>query len=238
MRVALFVSCLVDQVWPEVGRATVDVLERAGCEVEFDPRQTCCSQPAFNSGYRGEARKVAGQFLEVFRDAEAIVVPSGSCTAMIRHLPELYEKHDERHAIAERVAERVHELGSFLVRHLDVRDLGACFPGRVTWHDACHGLRDLGIRDEPRQLLAHVRELELVELDAAESCCGFGGTFSVKYPEISTAILDRKLEELPDKGIDALVSGDVSCLTQIGGRLQRCGSPVRTLHLAQVLASR
>jgi len=238
MRVALFVSCLVDQVWPEVGRATVEVLERAGCEVEFDPRQTCCSQPAFNSGHRGEARTVAEHFLEVFRDAEAIVVPSGSCTAMIRHLPELFGPGDGRHDLARRVAERTHELGSFLVHRLGVVDVGARFPGRVAWHDACHGLRELGIKDEPRKLLGNVRDLELVELEAAESCCGFGGTFSVKYPEISTAILDRKLEELPDRGVDALVSGDVSCLTQMGGRLERCGSPVRTLHLAQVLASR
>ena len=238
MRVALFVSCLVDQVWPEVGRATVEVLEQAGCDVDFDPRQTCCSQPAFNSGHRGEARVVASHFLEVFRDAEAIVVPSGSCTAMIRHLPELFGEGDARRPVAQRVAERVWELGAFLVRRLGVSDLGARFPGRVAWHDACHGLRELGLRDEPRELLRNVRDLELVELEAADSCCGFGGTFSVKYPEISTAILDRKLEELPDRGVDALVSGDVSCLTQIGGRLERTGSPVRTLHLAQVLAAR
>jgi L-lactate dehydrogenase complex protein LldE len=193
MRVALFVSCLVDQVWPEVGKATVLVLERAGCEVHFDPRQTCCSQPAFNSGHRKEARSVASHFLDVYRDAEAIVVPSGSCTAMIRHLPQLFDKDEERRETAVQIAGRVHELSSFLVNELGAVELGARFEGRVTWHDACHGLRELGIRDEPRKLLGQVQGLELVELDAAEICCGFGGTFSVKFPEISTAILDRKL---------------------------------------------
>jgi len=238
MRVALFVSCLVDQVWPEVGKATVQVLERAGCTVEFDPRQTCCGQPAYNSGHRAEARTVARHFLDVFADAEAIVVPSGSCTAMIRHLPGLLAEDGAYREKAERVAERVHELGSFLVNVLGVDDLGARFPGRVTWHDACHGLRELGIKEEPRRLLGRVRGLELVELGVAESCCGFGGTFSVKYPELSTAILDEKLGGLDGRGVDAIVSGDVSCLTQIAGRLERTGSAVRTLHLAEVLASR
>lgn len=238
MRVALFVSCLVDQLWPAVGRATVAVLERAGCAVDFDPRQTCCGQPAFNSGHRAEARAVASHFLDVFADAEAIVVPSGSCTAMIRHLPGLFAQDAASRDRAERAAEHVHELGSFLVNVLGVDDLGARFPGRATWHDACHGLRELGLKDEPRSLLRRVRGLELVELGGAESCCGFGGMFSVKYPELSTAILDEKLGELDGRGVDAIVSGDVSCLTQIAGRLERTGSAVRTLHLAEVLASR
>ncbi len=239
MRVSLFVTCLVDQFWPEVGTATVEVLRRAGCEVVFDERQTCCAQPAFNTGYRDEARAVAERFIEIYEetDADAIVMPSGSCGAMAHHLPELFRDDAAWLPRAERVAAKTFELGSFLVRELGVEELGARFDGRVTWHDACHGLRDLGIRDEPRRLINAVEGAELVEMNAADSCCGFGGTFSVKHPDISVAILDHKLAELRDKEVDAVVSGDVSCLMQIGGRLQRQGSGIRTLHLAELLAS-
>jgi len=238
LKVSLFVTCLVDQLWPEVGRATVKVLERAGCKVDFDARQTCCAQPAYNTGYQDEARSVARGFLELFdRDGvDAVVMPSGSCCAMAHHMIELYADDPALRASAERVAAKSFELGAFLVRQLGVVDLGARFDGRVTWHDACHGLRDLGIKDEPRTLIGQVAGAELVELEAAEACCGFGGTFSVKHPDISVAILDRKLERLAELGVDALVSGDVSCLMQIGGRLQRLGSPVRTMHLAELLA--
>lgn len=236
-RVSLFVTCLVDQLRPEVGLATVRVLERAGCEVEFDARQTCCAQPAFNSGFRPEARRVARHFVEVFEQAEAIVVPSGSCTAMVHHLPELFADVPEWRARAERVAARTHELASFLVRELGVTDLGARFEGRVAWHDACHGLRELGIRAEPRELLRHVRGAELVEMKGAESCCGFGGTFSVQFPELSTAILDHKLAGLAEAKVDVVTSLDASCLMQIAGRLARTGARLRTLHLAEILAS-
>jgi L-lactate dehydrogenase complex protein LldE len=236
-RVSLFVTCLVDQLRPEVGLATARVLERAGCEVEFDARQTCCAQPAFNSGFRTEARSVARHFVEVFERADAIVVPSGSCTSMVHHLPELFEDEPEWHARAERVAAKTHELAAYLVRELGATDLGARFAGRVAWHDACHGLRELGLRAEPRQLLGHVRGLELVEMKGAESCCGFGGTFSVKFPELSTAILDHKLAALAEARVDALASLDASCLMQIAGRLARTGSSVRTLHLAEILAA-
>ena len=236
MRVSLFATCLVDQFRPEAATAAVAVLRHAGCTVEFDPRQTCCGQPAFNSGYQDEARKVGRHFLEVFADAEAVVAPSGSCVAMIRHLPHLFEAGSAEHARAVQVAGRTHEFGSFLVHVLGVTELGARFDGRVSWHDACHGLRDLGIRDEPRRLIAAVEGCELVEMNAADSCCGFGGTFSVKFPEISVAMLDRKLEELRDSGVDAVVSGDASCLMQIEGRMQRLGLPIRGMHLAELLA--
>lgn len=236
-RVSLFVTCLVDQLWPEVGLATARVLERAGCEVRFDPRQTCCAQPAFNSGFRDEARRVARHFVEVFEGSDAIVMPSGSCASMVRHLTELFEAEPEWHARAERVAARTHELAGFLVRELGLTDLGARFTGRVAWHDACHGLRELGLREEPRALLRAVRGLELVELEGAESCCGFGGTFSVGFPELSTAILDHKLSRLEAARVDVLASLDASCLMQLGGRLARGGSAVRTLHLAEILAS-
>lgn len=237
-RVSLFVSCLVDQLEPQVGLAAATVLERAGCEVEFDPRQTCCGQPAFNSGHRAEAACVARGFLDVFEGKDTIVAPSGSCAAMVKHMPELYPEGSADRERAERVAARTFELSAFLVRELEVVDLGARFEGAVTWHDACHGLRELGLSAEPRALIEHVAGARLVEMPAAESCCGFGGTFSVKHPEISVAMLDTKLDSLRGKDVDAVVSSDVSCLMQIGGRLARQGSPLRTMHLAELLAAR
>ena len=236
--VALFATCLGDQLSPETVHATVHVLEHAGCTVTFDPRQTCCGQPAFNSGFWREARQVARHFINVFEHASAIVAPSGSCTAMVHRFPDLFRDEPEMRERAEKMAHRTFELSSFLVNELGVTDLGAKLNARVGWHDACHGLRDLGIKQEPRQLLAHVDGLELVELKTCESCCGFGGTFSVKSPEISTAMLDHKLDELAITPIDVLAAVDGSCLMQIRGRLERRGSPVRTMHLAEILASR
>lgn len=239
IRVSLFVTCIVDQIWPEVGAATLAVLRRAGCEVEFDERQTCCGQPAFNTGYRTEAQTLARRFIEISEESgtDAIVSPSGSCTAMVRHYPSLFPDDADWRARARRVAERTHELSAFLVRVLGVDDVGAAFTGRLAWHDACHALRDLGIRSEPRRLLDRVEGAEIVELPHADACCGFGGTFSVKYPELSAAIVDRKVREIEEAGIDAVVALDTSCLLQIGGRLSRIGSPVRAMHLAEVLAS-
>ena len=239
IRVGLFVTCLVDQMWSAIGTSTVEVLRRAGCTVEFDERQTCCGQPAFNTGYRAEARRVAQRFIEICEQskAEAIVSPSGSCTAMVHHYPALFPDDSEWRTRARALAARTFELSSFLVRVLKIEDVGARFQGRVTWHDACHGLRDLGIHSEPRQLIRHVREAEFVELENADACCGFGGTFSVKYPEISGAILDQKIESIERARVDAVVSGDASCLMQIGGRLSRTGLKVRVMHLAELLAA-
>ena len=240
IRVGLFVTCIVDQMWSSVGTSTVEVLERAGCAVEFDERQTCCGQPGFNTGYRAEARRVAQRFIELCEQskADAIVSPSGSCTAMVHHYRSLFADDEAWRERARAIAERTYELSWFLVRVLKVEDLGARFSGRVTWHDACHGLRELNLRDEPRRLIRNVRETELVELENSDTCCGFGGTFSVKYPEISTAIVDQKIEAIERAGVDAVVSGDASCLMQIGGRLSRVGSRVRVMHLAELLASR
>lgn len=240
MKVALFVTCLVDQMWCNVGASTVAVLRRVGCEVEFDERQTCCGQPAFNTGYRDEARQVAQRFIRIFEEskADAIVSPSGSCTAMVHHYPELFTGNQEWEQRAKAVASRTHELSAFLVRVLKIDDVGASWSGKLTWHDACHGLRDLNLKNEPRALIRNVRGAEFVELDNAESCCGFGGTFSVKYPEISVAILDQKIEAIEHSGVQAVVSGDASCLMQIGGRLSRNRSNVRVMHLAELLASR
>jgi L-lactate dehydrogenase complex protein LldE len=240
MKVSLFVTCLVDQLWASVGTSSVEVLRRVGCEVEFDDRQTCCAQPAFNTGYRDEARAVAKRFIQLFEEsnADAIVSPSGSCTAMVHHYPELFSEDVEWLKRAKAIAERTHELSSFLVRVLKIEDVGATWEGRVTWHDACHGLRDLNVKREPRSLISNVRGVEFVELDNADSCCGFGGTFSVKYPEISLAILDQKIEAIERAEVNAVVSGDASCLMQIGGRLSRKGSKIRVMHLAELLASR
>jgi len=240
LKVSLFVTCLVDQLWTNVGASAVEVLRRVGCEVEFDDRQTCCGQPAFNTGYRKEARRVAEQFITVFEesDADAIVSPSGSCTAMVHHFPELFADDEAWHRRAKQIAARTYELSSFLVRVLNVEDVGASWQGRLTWHDACHGLRDLNLKSEPRSLICRVRGAEFVELEHADACCGFGGTFSVKYPEISLAILDQKIEAIEKAGVDAVVSGDASCLMQIGGRLSRNGSKVRVMHLAELLASK
>lgn len=240
MKVSLFITCLVDQFCPNVGVSTVEVLRRAGCEVVFDDRQTCCGQPAFNTGYRKEAQKFAKRFIEIFEesDAEAIVSPSGSCTAMVHHFYELFPDDKEWRERAERIAAKTHEFGSFLVNVLEIEDVGARLSGRVTWHDACHGLRDLGIREEPRSLLRNVKDAEFVEMENADVCCGFGGTFSVKYPEISAGILDNKIEAIERSGADAVVSCDSSCLMQIGGRLSRLDSKVKAMHLAEVLASR
>src|ERR1044071_6191344 len=210
MKVSLFVTCLVDQLWTSVGVSSVEVLRRVGCEVEFDKRQTCCAQPAFNTGYLDEARAVARRFISIFEEskADAIVSPSGSCTAMVHHYPQLFAGDS------------------------------AWLNGRLTWHDACHGLRDLNIKTEPRTLIRNVRGAEFVELEHADACCGFGGTFSVKYPEISVAILDQKIEAIERAGVQAVVSGDASCLMQIGGRLSRKGSKVRVMHLAELLSHR
>jgi L-lactate dehydrogenase complex protein LldE len=235
VRVSLFVTCIVDQVFPNVGMAMAEVLERAGCELEFREAQTCCAQPAFNSGYRNEARSVAEHFLKTFEGAEYIVVPSGSCCSMISHhfaelLPGDKRVHD--------LEPRVFEFSQFLTNILKIEDVGASFDGLVTYHDSCHALRELKIKDAPRRLLKNVRGLRLVEMNPAEECCGFGGTFSVKFPEISGGMARTKIEAIEGTGASTVVSIDSSCLMQIQGALSRAGSNIRTMHLAEVLASR
>jgi L-lactate dehydrogenase complex protein LldE len=238
-RVALFVTCIVDQFFPRVGLAMAEVLERLGYRVDFPEAQTCCGQPAFNTGYREEARRVARHLLSVFRDAEYVVVPSGSCTSMItRHYEELFRKDPEALEQTRRLAPRVWEFSQFLLEVAGVEDVGARLPAVVTYHDSCHALRELGIREGPRRLLAKVRGLELREMPASQECCGFGGTFSVKFPEISASMVRTKVEAIHQTGAQYVVSVDASCLMQIQGALNRAGSPVRTLHLAEVLASR
>ena len=240
MKVSLFVTCLVDQLWPSAGVSAVEVLRRSGCEVEFDPRQTCCGQPAFNTGYRHEARDLAERFINIFEEstADAIVSPSGSCTAMVHHFVDLFEDDEKWRERAQKLAQRCFEFSYFLVNVLKIEDVGAHFDGRVTWHDSCHGLRMLGIKDEPRKLIEKVRGAEFVEMENSDVCCGFGGTFSVKYPEISVAILDQKIESIERARVDAVIGLDASCLMNIGGRLSRKGINVKPMHLAELLNSR
>ena len=238
-RVSLFVTCMVDQLFPKVGLAMADVLERLGYQVDFPEAQTCCGQPAFNSGYRAEARAVARHFLHVFEKSEAVVVPSGSCTSMIvHHFAELFHKEPDALARARALAPRVFEFSTFLTSVAGVEDVGARFEDVVTFHDGCHGLRELGVKSAPRRLLANVRGLELREMQPAEECCGFGGTFSVKFPELSGAMTQTKIDAILRTGAHTVVSLDPSCLMQIQGALSRAGSSVRTMHLAEVLASR
>ena len=237
-RVSLFVTCVVDQLFPRVGMAMAEVLERLGYELDFPEEQTCCGQPAFNSGYRAEARAVARHFLKTFEACETIVVPSGSCTAMVtHHFAELFYREPETQARVEALAKRVFEFSAFLTEVARVEDVGARMEDIVTYHDGCHGLRELGVKSGPRRLLAHVRGLELREMEPAEECCGFGGTFAVKFAELSGAMARDKVAAIVRTGARTVVSGDPSCLMQIQGVLSRTGVGVRTMHLAEVLAS-
>ena len=238
-RVSLFVTCIVDQLFPRVGMAVVDVLEHLGFSVDFPERQTCCGQPAFNSGYREEARQVARHFLDVFKDADYIVVPSGSCTSMIaHHFADIFDKEPARLEQTRALEPKVYEFSRFLLEVAKVEDVGARLEEVVTYHDSCHALRELQVKDGPRRLLGHVHGLELREMDAAEECCGFGGTFSVKFAEVSGGMARDKIASIVRTGASAVVSADSSCLMQIQGAISRAGLPLRTLHLAEVLASR
>ena len=209
----------------------VDVLERIGFQVDFPEQQTCCGQPAFNSGYRDEARDVASHFLDVFAGYDYIVVPSGSCTAMISH-------HYHDLGLNDPLTGRVYEFSRFLLEVAQVDDVGAAFPGIATYHDSCHALRELNTKYGPRRLLSKVRGLELREMDVAEECCGFGGTFSVKFADVSGAMARTKLDSIARTGAQIVVSIDSSCLMQLEGAMRRAGLPARTMHLAEVLASR
>ena len=242
MRVAFFVTCLADQFYPEVGEAAVRVLRRLGAEVEFNSAQTCCGQPAFNTGYREEARAVAASVLDLFsrsNGAEYVVLPSGSCTSMMRVLyRELFERDSARLAQAQALAGRVFEFSEFLVKVLKADDVGARFPHRLAYHDSCHLLRELGVSEEPRRLLRSVRGAELVELNDHRLCCGFGGTFSVKFPEVSAALGADKLKAAAEAGAEYLVANDSGCLMHLAGLIHRRRAPLKTIHLAQVLAAR
>ena len=216
----------------------VSVLERCGVAVDFPPAQTCCGQPAFNSGFREEARRVARAWLAAFRDSQTIVAPSGSCVAMVRHgFLELLPEGTAERAEAERLGARTYEFTEFLVSLLGRQDVGAGFAGTVAYHESCHLLRELRVSRQPRALLENVRGLELRDLDQAQECCGFGGTFSAKFPELSAAMADEKLRSVGRSGAGTLVSCDMGCLMHLEGRARRLGLPLRCLHVAEVLAT-
>lgn len=237
MRVALFITCLGDQFFPRMGESVVQVLRRLDVEVTFNPAQTCCGQPAFNTGYRQEARAVAERVLDLFDDAEYVVSPSGSCTAMVKvFYPELFADDPERLRKWERLRGKFFEFSDFLVNILKVEDVGARFPHRVTYHDSCHLLRELGIETEPRKLIRAVRGLELVEMQDYKLCCGFGGTFSVKFPEVSVAMGEDKLNAAVATGAEYLVANDGGCLMHLAGVIHRERLPLQTMHLAELLA--
>ena len=236
-RVALFVTCLVDLFRPSVGFAAVRLLEHAGCRVEVPKRQTCCGQPAFNSGDRRAAEALARDLIPALEPYDYVVAPSGSCAGMLRlHLPELFDDEPAMRERAATLAGRCHELVSFLVDVMGVRQVAAQFPAVATYHDSCSGLRELGVKAQPRRLLAGVEGLSLVEMAESEVCCGFGGTFCVKYPEISTRMVSNKAEHVEATGAELLLAGDMGCLLNMAGRLKRLGSTVQARHVAEVLA--
>ncbi len=232
----MFIPCFVDQLYPQVGLDVATVLERVGYEPYFPEEQTCCGQPAFNAGHWNEARPVAEKFLQVFKNAEAVVCPSGSCTTMVRNFyPELLHGHPAYND-ASSIGQRVFEFSEFLVKIAGVHDVGAAFPHRVTYHDSCHALRELHIKNEPRELLRNVRGLELTEMNASEECCGFGGTFAVKFGAISAAMGEVKSANVQNSGAEYVTSIDSSCLMHIDGVLRRRNDAAKTIHLASILA--
>ena len=239
MKASLFVTCVVDQFYPEIGESTVRVLRRLGVDVDFPEGQTCCGQPAFNSGFRSDAKPLARRFLDTFESAEAVVIPSGSCTAMVRvFYQELFHDEPDLAARIDAVAGKTFELTEFIVDVLGVTQLPARTdaPGRtVTYHEGCHLRREIGVTTQPRALIEAAQGVDLVEMQQAEVCCGFGGTFAVKYADISGAMLADKLRDISDTGADAVVSCDSTCLMQIGGGLEKQGMAARPLHVAQLL---
>ncbi len=239
--VALFVTCLVDLFRPSVGFASVKLLEEAGCRVDVPAAQTCCGQPAFNSGDRQTSRAIAEQVIEAFETYDYVVVPSGSCGSMVKkHYAELFDGGSDTDAQwksrAEALSAKTFELVSFLVDVLAVKTVSTQLPGRATYHDSCSGLRELGIRNQPRRLLAGVDGLKLTEMADSDVCCGFGGTFCVKYGDISNAIVEKKTAAIAASGADLLLAGDLGCLMNMAGKLKRQGSPIQVRHIAEVLA--
>jgi len=236
-RVGLFVTCLVDLFRPTVGFAAVKLLQDAGCTVEVPAAQVCCGQPSYNSGDKADTKAIARQVIDAFDGFEHVVAPSGSCAGMIRtHYPELFADDPEMLPRAHHLAKRTHELVSFLVDVLGVADVKARYDGVVTYHDSCSGLRELGVKAQPRALLRGVAGLALKELPGAETCCGFGGTFCVKYPEISNRMVGNKAEDVAKTGADTLLAGDLGCLMNMAGKFTRDGVEVKVRHVAEVLA--
>ncbi len=237
MRVQIFIPCFIDQLYPAVGFSMVKVLEKAGCEVDYNANQTCCGQPAFNAGFWGEAKDVCNKFIEDFSGSDYIVAPSASCVGFVKnYYSKLYEQSSQQQ-VARKLSERIFELSDFLVNILKVENLGASFEGKATYHDSCAALRECGLKQEPRKLLQQVKGLELIEMADNETCCGFGGSFAVKFEPISVAMADQKITNATATGAEYIISTDMSCLMHIDGCIKHKGSGLKVVHLADVLAS-
>lgn len=243
VKVSLFITCLVDLFFPRVGESMVKVLRGLGVEVLFPEQQTCCGQPPYNSGFPDDAKKVAKRFIEVFSekpfDDSYIVAPSGSCSSMVKSFyGELFRDDPETLERWKLINERTYEFSQFIAHVLGVADIGARYEAKAAYHDSCHALRELGISEEPRELLRNVEGLELVEMSLHDACCGFGGTFSIKYPEVSASMVEEKLASIDRCGADTLISTDMGCIMQIQGMVKKRGLPLKVLHIAEVLASK
>jgi L-lactate dehydrogenase complex protein LldE len=238
MKVSLFVTCLVDMFQTNVGKATVELLERLGCEVEFPEGQICCGQPAYNSGYVEDAKEAMKHMIRTFEDADYVVTPSGSCGTMFHEYPHIFKGDKEWEERAKRLAEKTYELTQFIVDVLKVTDVGAKLEGKATYHTSCHMTRLLGVKDAPFTLLSNVKGLEVIPLPNAQNCCGFGGTFSVKMTPISEQMVDEKVNSVMITEADYLIGADCGCLMNIGGRMERLGKEVKVMHIAEVLNSR
>ncbi|MFJ7975785.1 (Fe-S)-binding protein [Peribacillus sp. NPDC096379] len=238
MKVSLFITCLIDIFQPTVGKATVELLERLGCEVSFPASQVCCGQPAYNSGYVTEAKQSAKNMIGAFENAEYVVTPSGSCGTMFHEYPHMFKGDVQWEERAKRLAEKTYELTQFIVDVLQITDVGASLNGKATYHTSCHMTRLLGVKEAPFTLLSNVKGLEIEELSNSQNCCGFGGTFSVKMMPISEQMVDEKVNSIEKTDADYLIGADCGCLMNIGGRIERLGKPVQVLHIAEVLNSR
>ncbi|GGG89387.1 (Fe-S)-binding protein [Paenibacillus radicis (ex Gao et al. 2016)] len=235
MKVSLFITCLSDAIYPRVGEAMVRLLARYGVKLDFPTVQTCCGQPAFNSGYWKEARATAATILDAFEDSDFVISPSGSCTGMIHHYPKLFEDDPVMLERARKLQSKSYEFTQFLVQVLGVKDVGAIFPHKVTYHPSCHGSRLLGVKEEPLELMRNVQGLELVPLPFAEDCCGFGGTFAVKMADISGAMVTEKVDHVLETEAEVLVGLDMACMMNIAGNLRFRNEPVKVMHLAELL---
>lgn len=238
MKVSLFITCLGDVFYPGVGKDAVELLERYGCEIDFPEKQTCCGQPAYNSGYHKDTKKAAKHMIQTFEHAEYVVAPSGSCAVMFKEYPSLLEDEPKWKQRAEELAAKTYELTQFLYRVLKVNDTGASLQANATYHTSCHMTRLLGETEAPYELLSNVKGLQLKELPNKQNCCGFGGTFAVKMTPISEQMVDEKVEHIEETEADILIGADSGCLMNIGGRIDRLDKPVKVMHIAQVLNSR
>ena len=237
MTVDVFIPCFIDQLYPETGFNFIKILEKAGCTVNYNPEQTCCGQPSFNSGYWKETKTLAVKFLKDFQNSDIIVSPSASCTGFIKnYYKKLFEKDKNQLGKVNELTPRIFEFSDFLVNHIKKTEFGSVFPHKVTFHDSCAGLREYGIKNEPRELLGKVNGLELVEMEDTTTCCGFGGTFAAKFHHISTAMTEQKVERALTTGAEYIVSTEASCLMNIQAYINKQKLPVKTIHLADVLA--